>query len=690
MMPPSLAAVLRWGAIALGSLVLLLLIFLAVFDINTLKHPIERIASSHSGRKVSIVGRLEGRLWSLTPGLTVNGLEVGNPPWETKPLMLQTERLQIKVRLLPLLRGRVVLERLELTRPVLYLHRDIHGRANWTFENQRPSNAPAAGPVRLPVVRNLIIDSAHLSVRDEILHLDVQATLQAHEQASSDDPHAFRLDGNGAVNRQPLAITAFGGPLLAVDPDRPYPFAVKLSAGDIHVESDGIVRKPFDFGTIGLTVRATGNDLADFYYLTQLAFPNTPPFMLHASIERAGALLHVNTLAGRVGGSDLRGKLDVDLSHKRPMVRGDLVSRQLRLQDLAASLGSQAAGGVAAPSATHTLSAQQKEKPTHPPRAAPATAPADARLLPDARLQVERVRAMNADVRFSATSIEAGAVPMKQVLLHVRLNDGVLSLDPVELQMPQGRVHGTVRIDARGGVPDTQLDLRVSDIELAQLKGKAPDASAPLAGQMQARLVAQGRGDSVHDFAAGANGRLTVILPHGEVREAFAELTGIDVVRGLGLLLTAKDRHSDIRCGVAQFALQDGAMHVQNLVFDTQNVLITGNGEVRLGPEELALSIKGEPKKLRIGRLRTPIKVGGHLLKPSVGVSATETLKQGAIATALGALLTPLAAVIAFVDPGLAKDANCSALLAQAGASQAAPAASSRSASSPQTPANKL
>jgi uncharacterized protein involved in outer membrane biogenesis len=240
-------------------------------------------------------------------------------------------------------------------------------------------------------------------------------------------------------------------------------------------------------------------------------------------------------------------------------------------------------------------------------------------------------------------------------------------------------------------VPVTQLDLRLSDVELAQLKGKAPDASAPLAGDLQARLLAQGRGDSVHDFAADASGRVTVVLPHGEVREAFAELAGIDAVRGLGLLLTGKDQRTDIRCGVAQFAIDDGTMHVQNLVFDTQNVLITGLGEVRLGPEELALSIKGEPKKLRFGRLRTPIKVGGHLLKPSVGVSATDTLKQGAIAVAVGTLITPLAAVIAFVDPGLAKDANCSALLAQADASQAAPAAAQRSASSPPTtPAKKL
>jgi hypothetical protein len=36
------------------------------------------------------------------------------------------------------------------------------------------------------------------------------------------------------------------------------------------------------------------------------------------------------------------------------------------------------------------------------------------------------------------------------------------------------------------------------------------------------------------------------------------------------------------------------------------------------------------------------------------------------IAAALGALVTPIAAVIAFVDPGLAKDQNCAAMIAEA------------------------
>jgi hypothetical protein len=286
---------------------------------------------------------------------------------------------------------------------------------------------------------------------------------------------------------------------------------------------------------------------------------------------------------------------------------------------------------------------------------------------------MNRVRAMNADIRFTAGSIEAGSVPLRKLTLHVRLNDGLLALDPLEFQMPEGELRGVASIDARGAVPDTHLDLRLNDIQLSQFKGRSAAADAPLSGEVRARVVVEGLGDSVHDFASDANGTATFVLPHGEIRAALAELTGIDVVEGLGLLLKGGKDRDDVRCGVAEFALHDGVMRAQQFVVDTRTVRITGRGELLLGPEELNLSLMGYPKRFRLTRLKAPVRITGHLLDPSIGIGAGPALKQGAIATTLGAALSPLAAVLAFVDPGLTRDENCAALLAGAQDSAAPP-----------------
>jgi AsmA family protein len=155
-------------------------------------------------------------------------------------------------------------------------------------------------------------------------------------------------------------------------------------------------------------------------------------------------------------------------------------------------------------------------------------------------------------------------------------------------------------------------------------------------------------------------------VPRGEIREAFAELTGINVSRGLGLLLTKDQERTGVRCGVADFEMRDGMLDAQHIVFDTDDVLIDGGGKVDLQKETFDLEIKGHPKKFRLLRVKSPIAIRGTLRKPDVGLDVGDAVKQSGFAAALAAIAAPLAAVVAFVDPGLADDADCGALLAEA------------------------
>jgi hypothetical protein len=64
--------------------------------------------------------------------------------------------------------------------------------------------------------------------------------------------------------------------------------------------------------------------------------------------------------------------------------------------------------------------------------------------------------------------------------------------------------------------------------------------------------------------------------------------------------------------------------------------------------------------------LRSPVEIRGTLRHPAVGLKGSKLAAQGAAAVVLGAIGTPLAAIAAFVDPGLNKSADCQALLADA------------------------
>jgi uncharacterized protein involved in outer membrane biogenesis len=222
-----------------------------------------------------------------------------------------------------------------------------------------------------------------------------------------------------------------------------------------------------------------------------------------------------------------------------------------------------------------------------------------------------------------------------------------------------------VSIDAQGTTPQTTIDMKLSGVDLAQFKPKSGKA-APLEGELLGRIQMHGVGSSVHKTAANADGDVTLVLPKGEMREAFAELLGIDLSRGLGLILTKNERNTEVRCGVASFKADKGDLRATTLLIDTTHVLVTGQGHIDLQTEALDLSLHGQPKQARMLRLRTPITLRGSLSQPKIGVDPGKFAAQAGGAAALGVLLTPLAALLAFVDGGLAKDANCAALISQA------------------------
>jgi uncharacterized protein involved in outer membrane biogenesis len=80
---------------------------------------------------------------------------------------------------------------------------------------------------------------------------------------------------------------------------------------------------------------------------------------------------------------------------------------------------------------------------------------------------MERLKAMDADVRYAASRV----THVKQLLVdrmsvHVRMKDGVLQLDPMNLGVAGGSVAGRVHIDGNSNpaVAEARLDARALEL----------------------------------------------------------------------------------------------------------------------------------------------------------------------------------------------------------------------------------
>jgi hypothetical protein len=636
---------LAWTAGGVAGVIALMVLALALVDWNLARGPIGRFASARLHREVVIAGPLEVHPWSLKPWARARDIRVGDPAWAGAGHTADIEGLTVQIKLLPLLRGQLVLLRLEADRPDLRLRRDLQGRATWDFSGGKPS----AKPFRMPPVRSFIVRDGKLQIIDDQRKLAFNGVIAATEQLGQ-AARGFQLSGEGQLNGNPFELRVTGGPLLNVRADRPYPFDAHVRSGATRISAKGAIPRPFDLARFSLDLDAKGPDLADLYDLTGVALPNTPPYHLTGRLQRREKVYALDQIRGRVGDSDLAGKISVETGRTRPFLKADLSSRSLDFDDLAALFG-----GAPGRTRGETVSAAQQ--------AVGRQMAAQRRLLPDTTLNVIRIRSLDADVRYRAASIRAPNLPLKSAAVHVKLDAGLLTADPVAFDLTRGRVAGRAQLNARKATPVTTVDLRITGARLEQF---IPVAGAPISGAVVARVKLSGAGDSVHRAAANADGQVVVASSGGEIREAFAELLGVNVIKGLGLLWSKDKSAVPIRCAVADFQATRGRLTASNIVFDTEPVLATGSGQVDLGQERLDFRLQGHSKKPRLVRALVPITVKGPVLSPKVGVETGKVAVQGGLAGILASAVTPLAVILPFIDPGLAKDAACGALIADA------------------------
>jgi hypothetical protein len=630
----------KWAASVTLLLILAVVIFLLLFDWNWLRGPIGRWASAEYDREIALRGDLDVNLFSWTPSVIVRDLKFGGPAWARQEDTANVQRIEASVRLRKLFAGQIEMPLLSITKADVVLIATEDGRKSWELNPDKPDTGEG---MKLPPIQQLLITDGRIRFEEQRRNLSLDATVTARETAN--DGAGFVLSGRGALNDSPLTLRIEGGPFINIRRDRPYNFEAVLSGANSRLTADGAVTRPFDLGRFNATLTLEGQNLADLYLLTGVTLPNTPRYRLAGALSRDDRIWTFNDFDGRVGASDLSGDVRIDAA-ERLRVDADLRSRRLDLDDLLAVLGGRPQTNAAATDTETT-----------------ATRPG--KLLPDTTLQVDRLRTMDGTLKYRAASVKANDFDVRAVSLGADLEGGVLALDPVSFAFNRGELNGTARINATRDMPYSNVDFRLSGYPLESLV-PARGGTAPITGRALGRAKLEGPGASIHDFAAASKGSISVVVPQGEMRAAFAELLGINASAGLLKLLSGDQSKADIRCAVADFTVSGGTATAKTFVIDTDVVLAQGSGSIDLGAETLNLRIDGESKKPRVLRVWAPITVNGPLTSPRIGVDVGEVVTQGGLAGLLGAVVAPVTALFAFVDPGLAEDADCGRLIASA------------------------
>ncbi|UDM51316.1 AsmA family protein [Cupriavidus sp. MP-37] len=695
--------VVLWSVLTPIALIALLVVVILTFDWNRIKPWLNDRVSEAIGRPFAINGDLtvtwrrgEGEKGWRTlvpwPRLSARDITVGNPDWAAQPNMATVRELIFVLRPLPLLANEIAVPTIVIDSPAVWLERLADSRNNWTFDT-----GPKEGTSKWQLdIGEVVLARGNLALTDQLKKISLQAELDtignaplydkardgalvgpqasavppgppgSAAQAASAPPagspasaapangadgrYGVRWKATGRYNEATINASGKAGTVLSLrNTDVPFPIQADVRVGSTRAQIEGTVTNPAHLAALDVHLTLAGDSMAKLYALTGVVLPSTPPYQtrgrLMATLRKEGSIYEYQKFTGRVGGSDLSGTLTFTKRDPRPLLAGNLVSNQLRFVDLAPLIGADA-------------------KPGRPAKDSPVAQPAD-KALPVAPFRTERWDEIDADVHFTGKRIIRDVeLPITDLVTHLKLQDGVLLLDPLNFGVAGGNLVSTLRLDGKREPMGAMIDLKARRMKLKQLFPTIDLMRASI-GELNGSAKLSATGNSVAALLGSSNGEARLLVENGTVSKFLLEAIGLNV----GSLVVSKlfgDKPVQINCGVSDFAMTDGVARARTFVLDTQDAVIETTGGIDLRSERLALTIHPDSKGLRIFSLRSPLYVGGTMkdprVSPDIGVLALRA--GGALSLAL---LAPVAtAVLPLLDisPG-GDDSQCAKLLAE-------------------------
>ncbi|AOK05871.1 AsmA family protein [Burkholderia sp. AU28942] len=466
--------------------------------------------------------------------------------------------------------------------------------------------------------------------------------------------YAFGLKVDGRYKNVPITGTGKVGGVLAIEnATQPFPLQADVKAGDTRLAIVGTLTDPMHLAAIDLRLWLQGTSMSHLYQLTGITLPDTPPYAtegrLIGQIKQKASTFRYENFHGRVGGSDLAGTLTWAQREPRPKLSGELVSNLLQFSDLAPVIGADSAASKA----------KRGDTTRQPPD----------RVLPVAAFRTERWSAIDADVKFTGRKlIKSPQLPITNLYTHILLQDGVLTLEPLQFGVAGGTLATNAHLDGSRTPLKGRFTLTARHLKLKQLFPTQKVMQTAL-GEINGDASLSATGNSPAALAATSTGEVKALVTDGRISLLLMEAAGLNVANVVYEKLFGT-RDVNINCAAIDFVANDGLLQPKVFALDTDDALINVDGPINLRDESLDLKIHPHTKGFRIFSLRSPLYAKGTFKNPKVGVEAGALALRAGAMVGLG-LINPFAALIPLIAPSNNRDVPCSQLFGQMNAKAA-------------------
>jgi uncharacterized protein involved in outer membrane biogenesis len=635
--------------VALGIVAVLFLVWLVLYITKGrfLKHPFERVTAGLLHRDLKVRGDFQLYFDPIQIKFLAEGITISNPAWATRPNLFEAGRIDTRIAPLSMIWGRKRLHFLDLTKGAVDLEWDAaHEHNSWTF-----GDGKSGKPLTLPLIRRALVAQTTLRYRDPRMRLVTDLSFEPIRSQGTSITDSIRFTGSGVVRDTPFTLSgAMLSPNATVARGKN---ELQLTANAAHniVDVSGTLPGLTDIEGVPLAVKARGRNAAELLGIIGVVIPRTRTYTARATLVKTGEEYAFTHMTGRFGASDLSGNFTIRNVKPRLKIDAKLATRSLDIVDAAPFIGynpdTVAAKGAIA--------------------AAAETGAGASHILPDANLRVESIKNFDADAHWTVGVVRSRNVPISHIDLTVSLVDRLLKLSPLTFSMARGNVAADIIMDERRAPMHTDYDIRLAPTPMGKLLAGYGVDEAGTTGVVKGRIKLAGDGDTLHQSLASSRGRIAFTMPEGSFWTRNVQIAELDIGTFAQKMFQGKLKEPvHINCGLIGFTVRHGVAAADPILIDTTKNVMIGRGGFGFGTEAIDMAFRADAKKISLLSAQSPIGIEGSFAKPAINPISPDLVERVGAGVALGLVGTPLAAVLAFVDVGDAKAAQCGPVLAGA------------------------
>ncbi|MEH3046030.1 AsmA family protein [Sphingomonas adhaesiva] len=632
--------------VALGVLATIVAVWLVLYITKGrfLKRPFESIAARLTQRQVSVGGDFQLYFAPWRIKFYAERLRIANPAWATQPYLFAADRIDSRIAPLSLLWGKRRFHSLDLTNGAVDLEWDAGHRHNsWTFGEPQKGGKP----LDLPRIDRATVAGTTVRYRDPRMRLLADLRIDTIRSTGARIGDAVGVNGGGQLRDTPFTVAArLLSPDATVARGRNELVLRARAAGNV-IDVAGTLPSIAAIENVPLAVRARGRNMADLLGVIGVAIPNTRAYRLRAQLVQSGQEYRFTRMAGTFGDSDVAGRLTVT-NGERLHLDSRLETKRLDIVDAAPFIGYN-------PDIVATSGAVA---------AAAATGAAPQRILPDAALPVATMQRFDADLTWRIGALQSRRLPISDIDLTLALDRGRLALSPLTFAMARGNVAADAVFDTRQRPSAVRYDIRLAPTPMGRLLAGYGVAEAGTSGTIRGRIQLSGRGDTIHDSLATSNGRIAFVMPAGTLWTRNVELSELDIGTFVQKMFENELKEPvTINCGLVAFTVRGGVAATDPILIDTTKNVILGRGGFSFRTEAVDLAIRADSKRFSLFSGQSPVGIAGSFADPGLRVISPQLLARAGAGLGLAVVATPVAGLLAFIDPGDAKAAQCGPVL---------------------------